>query len=409
MCLEDTGGIPDFCSIYTFFASFLPEWLAFAVAGFSLAFIVINGILAAATLYTWFERRTLARFQVRLGPNRWGPFGLLQPIADGIKLMTKEDTIPDGADRPVFSVAPIALMVPVLLVVAVIPFGEDKDSFLGTLNIGILFIVGVTSVSTIAIFMGAWASRNKYAVLGAMRGVAMLISYEVPMALAITGVLLVAGSLSMFDIVARQDVPFLLVQPLGFLVFLAAASAEMSRTPFDQIEAESELGSGYNTEYSGMKFATLQLAEFMAPIVTALIIATLYLGGTRGFDPIPGQLWFLGKVFVVVFLMLWVRATWPRLRVDQIMGFAWKGLFLLAMVNLILVAVEVQVLLPDLEPLQDPSSLRLSTDSLWLMAGINWVVTVVSIVAIANIMGQRRMQRPTPVPSPLANMHVEAD
>ena len=277
-----------------------------------------------------------------MGPTVGGPYGLLQPLADIIKLITKEDVVPEEADRPVFNVAPIVLLVPALLVVAIIPFGED--SFLGRLNIGALFILGVTSVSTIAIFMGGWASRNKYAMLGAMRGVAMLISYEVPMALAITGVLLVGGSMSLLGIVQAQHVPFLLVQPLGFLVFVAAASVEMSRTPFDQIEAESELGAGYHTEYSGMKFAIFQLAEFMAPVITAIILVTLFFSGTRGFAPIPGQLWFVGKVFLVVFMLLWVRATWPRLRVDQIMGLAWKGLFAMALVNLFLVAVEVQLL-----------------------------------------------------------------
>ena len=403
MCSEARGGILDFCSIYMFFDGALPnrlDWMAYVLAGFSLAFIAINAMVGITAIYTWFERRALGRFQSRLGPNRWGPYGLLQPFADLIKMITKEDIVPEGADRPVFNVAPIVLLVPTLLVISVIPFG--KDSFLGRLNIGVLFIIGVTSLSTIAIFMGGWASRNKYAMLGAMRGVAMLVSYEVPMALAITGVLLVAGSLSLFDIVEAQSVPFLLVQPLGFFVFLAAAMAEMSRTPFDQIEAESELGAGYHTEYSGMKFGIFQLSEFMAPLVTALIIVTLFLGGTRGFAPVPGQVWFVLKVFAVVFAMLWARATWPRLRVDQIMGFAWKALFSLALVNLFLIAIEVDLL-------QDSETGRLSTNAMWLMAAINWVITLVSVVAVANIMGHRRLQRPTPVASPLANMSVEAD
>ena len=405
MCSEATGGILDFCSIQMFFGHLLPEgpgwsWLAYGLAGFSLAVMVINAIVMITAVYTWFERRAIGRFQSRLGPNRWGPFGLLQPFADIIKLTTKEDTVPDGADRPVFNIAPIVLLVPTLMVLAVIPFGEN--SFLGRLNIGVLFIIGVTSVSTIAIFMGGWASCNKYAMFGAMRGVAMLISYEVPMALAITGVLLVSGSLALFDIVNEQNVPFMLVQPLGFLVFLAAATAEMSRTPFDQIEAESELGAGYHTEYSSMKFAAFQLAEFMAPVVTSIVVTVLFLSGTRGFDPIPGQVWFVGKVFIVVFMLLWVRATWPRLRVDQIMGFAWKGLFALAMVNLFLIAIEVEFM-------RDSETGKLLTDDLWLMAAINWVVTVVSVVVVANVLGQRRLKRLAPVPSPLANMNVEAD
>ncbi len=402
MCEQGTGGA--FCWLHGLLGDLLNtpqslEWAAFALAGLVLAFVVVNVLLMAATGYTWFERRALGRFQARLGPNRWGPFGMFQPIADGIKLLTKEDVVPADADRWVFNAAPIALMAPTILVVAVIPL--EADSFLGSLNIGVLFLIGVTSVNTIAIFMGGWASRNKYAMFGAMRGVAMLISYEVPMALAITGVLLVSGTLSLSGIAAAQSVPFLLVQPLGFLVFMAAASAEMSRTPFDQIEAESELGSGYHTEYSGMKFAIFQLAEFMAPIITALIVVTLFLGGPKQIGPVPGQVWFVVMVCVVIFVMLWFRATWPRLRVDQIMGFAWKGLFALAIVNLFLVAVEVYLL--------RDSTGALSTNSLWLMAAVNWVVTAAAVFVMANVLGQRRLKRPDPVASPLANMYAEGD
>ena len=404
-----SAGMLDFESIYNFYLALLPDkvagleelkWLAFGLAGFTLALIVINALLLAAALYTWFERRAIGRFQSRLGPNRWGPFGLFQPIADGIKLFTKEDLVPDTADWPVFTLAPIVLFAPALVVFVVIPFGDD--SFLGGLNIGVLFIVAVTGVNTFGVFMAGWASRSKFAMFGAMRAVAMLISYELPMALAIAGVVILAGSMALTDIVSNQDVPFMLVQPLGFLVFVAAASAEMSRAPFDMIEAESELVGGYHTEYSGMKFAVLQLAEFIAPLVTATIATVLFLGGTRGFEPIPGQIWFLLKVFLLVFLFMWVRATWPRLRVDQIMEFAWKALFPLALVNMFIVAVEVYLL-------QDPATGAISTGELWIMAAINWVLTLVSIFVIANVLGQRHLKRPTPVPSPLANMNAEAD
>ena len=405
---EGTSGFHlDFISIRDFFLrlldrDFLPEdleWLAFGLAGLTLALIVINVVVGITAMYTWFERRALGRFQARLGPNRCGPFGMLQPFADLIKMMTKEDTVPASADRWLFFLAPIVLVAPGLVVVSVIPFGEH--SFLGRLNIGILFILGITSVNTIAVFMAGWGSANKYAMLGAVRGVAMLVSYEVPMALAVTGVLLLSGSLSMFDIVAEQHVPFVLVQPLAFLIFVAAASAEMSRTPFDQIEAESELGSGYNTEYSGMKFGLLFLGEFMAPIITGMIVTTLFLSGYRGFEPIPGEVWFALKTFAVVFALLWVRATWPRLRIDQVMGFAWKGLFGLALLNIFVTAVEIVAL-------QDDDGV-LSTQALWLMAAINWGVTVVAIVAMANVLAPRRLVRREPVPSPLANMYAEAD
>ena len=293
-----------------------------------------------------------------------------------------------------FHIAPLFLAIPVLLVFAVIPFGEN--SFLGRLNVGVLFIIGVTGVNTFGVFMGGYASRNKYALFGAMRGVAMLISYEVPMALALTGVALAAGSLALTDIVESQSLFFVVTQPLGFLVFMTAASAEMSRAPFDMIEAESELGSGYHTEYSGIKFAVFQLAEFLAPIATAVIATALFLGGTKGFDPIPGQVWFIAKTIAVVCFLVWFRATWPRLRVDQIMAFAWKGLFPMALVNMFLIAVEMQVF-------QDAAGV-ISDSSLVTMAVINWGVAAATIVVFAHLLGQGRLRRPAPVPSPLANM-----
>lgn len=393
----------SFGSIYDAIARIAPqglEWLAFLGTGVVLALIVINAAVLSTALYTWFERRTLGRFQNRLGPNRWGPFGLLQPIADLVKLITKEDVVPDVADKRVFALAPIVLVFPGILVFSIIPFGEQ--SFLGKLNIGVLFVLGVTGINTLAVIMGGWASRNKYALFGAVRGAAMLVSYEVPMALSLVGVVILAGSMALLDIVNSQGVFFILVQPLGFFVFVAAALAEMSRAPFDMIESESELGSGYHTEYSGIKFALFQLAEFMAPIVVATVATVLFLGGTRGIDPIPGQVWFLLKVFAVIFVFLWTRATWPRLRVDQIMGFAWKGLFPLSIVNLFVVAIELFVF-------QEPDG-TISTESLWLMVPINWIVFLVSVALIARALGQRNLQQvKRPSPSPLANMAANVE
>ena len=387
----------SFDNIYDIIVGLTPgglEWLAFLVAGGILAFAVINAVVMSGAIYTWFERRALGRFQSRLGPNRWGPFGLFQPFADILKLLSKEDVVPEPADRVVFHIAPLFLAIPVLLVFAVIPFGEN--SFLGRLNVGVLFIIGVTGINTFGVFMGGYASRNKYALFGAMRGVAMLISYEVPMALALTGVALAAGSLALTEIVDSQSLFFAVTQPLGFLVFMTAASAEMSRAPFDMIEAESELGSGYHTEYSGIKFAVFQLAEFLAPIATAVIATALFLGGTKGFDPIPGQVWFVAKTFAVVCFLVWFRATWPRLRVDQIMAFAWKGLFPMSLLNMFLIAVEIQVF-------QDDAGV-IPGDSLIVMAAINWAAAAATIVVFAHLLGQGRLRRPEPVPSPLANM-----
>ena len=388
----------SFDQLYDLLDRFVPEsidWMVFTVTALILSLAVINAMVLCTALYTWFERRMLGRFQSRIGPNRWGPFGLLQPIADVIKLLVKEDVIPVVADRAVFTLAPVVLLVPALMVFIVIPFGEQ--SFLGKLNVGVLFILGVTGVNTLAIIMGGWASRNKYALFGAMRGAAMLISYEVPMALSLIGVIILAGSISLVDIVSSQGIFYILVQPLAFLVFMAAASAEMSRAPFDMIESESELGAGYHTEYSGIKYAIFQLAEFMAPLVTAAVATVVFLGGTKGIDPIPGQVWFLLKAFSVVFVLLWVRATWPRLRVDQIMGFAWKGLFPLSVINFFVVAVELFVL-------QEPDG-TITNQSMMIMTGINWVVMVVSIVLIATVLGQGKLQHKLPPPpSSLANM-----
>ena len=397
----------DFYTFYDFFFKTFDSiglgksaaWMSYLTSGILISFTVINVMILSTALYTWFERRVLGRFHVRRGPNRHGPFGLLQPIADVLKLIMKEDTLPDKADKPVMTLAPIALLAPTLLIMTVIPLSEN--SFLGSLNIGILFIVGVTSVNSIAIFMAGWGSRNKYAVLGSMRGAAMLVSYEIPMALGITSVLLLSGSLAMTEIMMSQDIWFIVVMPMGFFVFMAAATAEMSRTPFDQIEAESELGAGYNTEFSGIKFAILFLAEFMAPIITAAVATTLFLGGTKGFDPVPGQAWFVLKMFVVIFVLLWFRATWPRLRVDQIMGFAWKPLFGLGIFNIFLIALESTILSYDDNDIS-------STDML-LMGAINWIITIVVLLILVNMFGNKKLERPDPVPSPLANMGTEAD
>ena len=389
----------DFTGIYGFFDDLMPEsldWLAFVIAALILGAVVLNALILTTALYTWFERRALGRFQSRLGPNRWGPFGLLQPIADLVKLISKEDTVPEGADRPVFNLAPIVFLVPALIVFSLLPL--HGSSFVGRLNVGLVFIVAITSVNTLGVFMAGWASRNKYAMFGAMRGVAMLVSYEVPMGLSIVAVAIGAGTLSLSGVVLSQDVPFLLVMPLGFFVFVTAATAEMSRTPFDMIESDSELGAGYNTEYSGIKFALLQLNEFMAPIIVAAIVTTLFLSGWRGWGPIPGTVWFVIKTFLVVCAFLWIRATWPRLRVDQIMGLAWKGLFPLAIVNIFAIAVEMQVLRDDVTG-------ALSRNDLWIMAAINWAGTIAIIAVLSKVLNRGRMRRPRPQALPLANMY----
>ena len=372
----------DFNIINDLINVFIPDslaWLSYTVAGFIYAFMIINLVVMTTALYIWFERRAMARFQSRLGPNRWGPFGLLQPIADVLKLLAKEDVIPAVADKKLFALAPIVLLFPALIVFSVIPLYED--SYLGRLNVGVLFILGVTGVNTIAILMAGWSSRNKYALLGAMRGVAMLISYEVPMVITLLGTVLMAGSISLSGIVASQSIWFIITQPLGFLVFIIAASAEMSRAPFDMIESESELGAGYHTEYSGIKFGILQLAEFMAPIITAVLVTVLFLGGAKSHFGIPGPFWFAIKTFAVVFVLLWVRVTLPRLRVDQIMAFAWKGLLPMAIINTLVIAVEVYLF-------NDSSGTvpSIQTQNLLIMAVVNWIVAGLTVYLISRLM-----------------------
>ncbi len=363
----------------------VPSWLAYFLAGFIIVFIVVNAVVIVTTLGTWVERRVIGRIQSRLGPNRWGPWGLLTPVADALKLLTKESTRPAGVDPWIYNLAPLVFIMPVILVFAVIPFG--KNTYVANLNIGILFIIAVTTVPTLGMFMAGWASGNRYSLFGAMRGVAQLISYEVPMVLSIVGVVLLAGSLSLVDIVEAQKVPFILVQPLGFFIFAVAASAEMNRSPFDIVEADSELVAGFHTEYSGMKWGTFQLAEFIAPFGTSAIIATLFVQGWEG-PILPSHLWFFIKMCFFWFILLWIRATLPRLRVDQIMGFAWKFLFPLSIVNLFVTATQV-LLWPDATIAQ-----------MWAMAGINWAIAIGALVIYSRLAGDKLRTRAPLAPVP---------
>ena len=334
-------------------------WLAYSIAALAIILLVVNGILALGTLYTWFERRVLGRFQGRLGPNRTGPFGIMQPIADALKLLTKEDIIPRGADRLVFTLAPVVMLVPTLLVLAVIPFG--KNSFLADLNIGVLYVVAVGGIASVAVLMAGYASANKFATFGSMRAVAMIVSYEIPLVMALWGITVLAASMSMVDVVEAQHLPYLLVTPLGALVFLTAISAELNRNPFDLLEAESEIVAGYLTEYSGMKYGIFMLAEFTNTIVAGAIFAVLFLQGWE-WAGLPSHVWFLIKVGLFAFAATWVRATLPRLRIDQILALAWKVLFPLSLLNVLVLAVEVLVW-------PEPS-----IGELGIMAAINWVV-----------------------------------
>ena len=374
------GGNPLFAFLYNAAAHVLPCWASYLIAGLVIMLILINAVLLGAAVVSWGERRLLGRFQNRIGPNRWGPFGALQPIADLAKLITKEDIIPYGADRIAFTMAPVLMVASLLVGAAVIPFA--KDVALVDLNVGALFVLAVSSLTSIAIFTAGWASNNRYALFGAGRAVAVLISYEVPVVLSLLGVVLVAGSMSLGDIVAAQAVPFFLVQPLAFFVFVAGMSAELNRTPFDVAEAESEIIAGYHTEYSGIKFALIQAAEFGGALVVSGLIATLFLAGWAG--PAAdwlGWLWFLIKTFLGIFLFVWIRATYPRLRLDQIMAVCWKFLMPLSIINLAAVVLEVYFL-------RDGNG-ALSTSDLWIMAGINTGLAAVSIAFFGRLIRQK--------------------
>ena len=320
-------------------------FLEILVKAIVVVFVLITGF--AYTLL-W-ERKLIGRFQARYGPNRAGPVGYMQPLADVVKLIFKEDFVPAGANRLLFQIAPMISVFAAVSAVAVIPFGGDVE-ILGynvplvgaDLNIGVLFLFALSGLGFYGLILGGWASGNKYSLLGAARTAAQLVSYEVAMGLSVIGVIMMAQSLSLVDIVhAQQDSTwYILFQPLGFLIFLTAAVAETNRAPFDLPEAESELVSGYHTEYGGLKFAMFFLAEYINMIIISALGATLFLGGFSG-PFLPGFLWLIIKIAVLLFLFIWLRATVPRLRYDRLMKFGWKILLPLATLNLVVTAIVV--------------------------------------------------------------------
>ncbi len=310
----------------------------------SVGFFVLVAIGIVMSL-VYFERRVIALMQDRLGPNRVGPQGLLQPVADVLKLLSKEDLIPSKADAPIFKLAPIVVVAPALLIYAVIPFGDRM--VIANLNIGILYFVAISSTGVIGILMAGWGSNNKFALLGAMRAAAQVISYEIPLVFSIIGVVMIAGSLSTVDIVQSQTAwgGFrwnILIQPLGFLIFFIAATAELNRTPFDLMEAESEIIAGYHVEYSGIRFALFFLAEYLNSFAVAALAVTLFFGGWHG-PILPPWLWFIIKTYALFFLLYWMRGTLPRVRADQLMSFAWKILLPLSLANMMITGLGLYI------------------------------------------------------------------
>jgi NADH-quinone oxidoreductase subunit H len=318
--------------------------------------LVIGAVLTFVAYLTLLERKVLGWIQVRLGPNRVGPWGLLQPLADGAKLLLKEEITVAGANRIIYLAAPLIVVTCALTPFGVIPFakGLGLETLLGPLadkfaintgvisdiNVGILFIFAISSLGTYGVILGGWASNNKYSLLGGIRSGAQMISYELGLSLAVLGVLLIAGTLSLVKIVESQDAVykwFVFRQPLGFLLFLIAGSAEICRTPFDLIECENELVAGYQTEYSSMKFGLFYLGEYAHLLFLSSLMTTLFFGGWQG-PILPPIVWFLGKTFFWVFVFVWIRGTYPRLRYDRVMSFGWKVLLPVGLFNVMATA-----------------------------------------------------------------------
>jgi NADH-quinone oxidoreductase subunit H len=323
--------------------------------------IIILFMTAGFAYTTLYERKVLARMQTRIGPNRAGPFGFLQPVADGIKLIFKEELIPNYADKIIFIAAPVITVVPALIITAVIPWGQAVtigghtfNLYLADVNVAVLYLMAVTSISVYGITLAGWSSNNKYALLGGLRSTAQMVSYELALGLSFVGPIILAGSMSLLDIVhAQQKLWYIFLQPAGFALFIISSTAEVNRAPFDMPEAEQELTAGYHSEYSGMKFALFFMAEYIKMIAIAMIGSTLFLGGYLSplafLSSVPvigwlfasGPLWLLIKIGLWLFGMIWLRATLPRIRYDRLMQLGWKILFPIGMVNVVVTAIVV--------------------------------------------------------------------
>jgi NADH-quinone oxidoreductase subunit H len=314
--------------------------------------VVLGVVLFHVAYITYFERKILSHMQDRLGPMEVGPHGLLQPMADGLKLFFKEDIIPAGADKIIFSIAPIIVLVPALIGFAVIPFAKESITIFGLtfkpfitdINIGILYIFAFASIGAYGVILGGWASNSKYALLGGLRAGAQMVSYELALGLSIIGVLLLSQSLSMVQIVEAQNrIWFVLLQPVAFVIYIICAVAETNRLPFDMPEAESELVAGFFTEYSGMRFSFFFLAEYANMILVSCVATILFLGGWHApfkfLEFIPPTIWFIIKVYFILFFFIWIRGTLPRVRYDQLMKFGWKVMIPLSLANIIVTSI----------------------------------------------------------------------
>ena len=322
------------------------NWIAGFIILIAKLGVVLLFLLLLAAYLVWLERKFLARLQIRYGPNRAGKFGLLQPIADTIKMLTKEDIVPAAADRFIFLLAPAVVATTALMMFAVVPFGSHLTLFgrkvplvITDLNVGLLYVFALSSLGVYGVAMGGWASNSKYSLLGGIRGAAQMISYELALGLSLVPIVMLADSFSIVEIVrAQEKYPFILVQPFAFVIFMISAMAESKRIPFDLPEAENELGAGYHTEYSGIRFGLFFLGEYVHLQVLGALVAVLFLGGWRG-PILPPPLWLFIKIIFVALIMIWVRGTLPRLRYDQLMTLGWKVLIPAALLNIMVTGV----------------------------------------------------------------------
>lgn len=379
----------------------LSDWTLW-LEWFIKSVLVIFALLTGFAYLTLYERRALARIQARIGPNRAGPQGLLQPIADAVKLIFKEELTPAKADRVLFFWAPVITMVPSIIIAAVIPFGPDVTLFgrniqlvVANINVGVLYLTSIASIAVYGIVLAGWASNNKYAMLGGLRSSAQMISYELSLGLMFVTTIVLADSMNLYDIINQQkDVWYVIVQPVGAVIFLIVTLAEVNRAPFDMPEAEQELTAGYHSEYSGMKFALFFMAEYQKMIVICMIATTLFFGGYREFWFLKDtflsvdQNWWLGpiylllKVVVLLFFMIWIRATWPRIRYDRLMAFGWKVLLPLSLVVAFITAAGILLFEMYNNPLY-----------FWAIPVISMLIGVITVVFIYRELRRKAYER----------------
>ena len=361
----------------------VPEWGVNLIADVvGVLVLLIIGVMAVL-IFTPMERKVIARMQDRPGPNRTWGYGAIQAVADAIKMLTKEDVVPAEADRVLHMLAPLIVAVPALLVYAVLPWGPRLIG--EDLNVGILFVVAIGAFHVLAVLIAGWGSNNKYALISAFRVVNQLLAYEVPMVLSILAVILFTETMSMQGIVEAQTIPYFVVMPVTGLIFLVCALAEANRSPVDLIEADSEMVAGYIVEYSGMKFAMFFIAEYVTMFAAAIVFATLFLGGWKFFGledvaPVLTPVIVFAKAVFVIFVMLWFRATFPRLRFDHLVGFAWKFMVPLSLVNLMLAALVVKI--PVEDALMKP----------WIHGGIMLVVNIAVIIVTIIVLNRTARQ-----------------